>query len=333
MRPDRPILVVADALSGFATYKDTTFAMIRELRKRGVTIHTAEIHELAATAKEGLSVHSRAIDLQDHLQDLPDQPWWKEEAAQWRPITAFSAVLMRKDPPFDHDYFVATQLLDLAVRHGVPVINHPRSLRDHGEKMAALEFPEFTPPTLIASDMASIKAFAASQGKVVLKPLDAMGGTGIFVLSATDPNLPSAIEILSSHGRQAIVAQGYIPEIVQGDKRIIVINGKPIDFALARIPPEGQSRGNLAAGGKGVAVALTDRDREIAETVGAKLLARGLTLLGLDVIGDYLTEINVTSPTGFQEISQQTGIDVAAIFVDAVFAQIRSFQPVSHVTS
>lgn len=318
--PLRPVLIVADALSGFAIYKDTTFAMMRELRRRGVAIHVAELQDLAARAGQGLSVKSRAIDLRDN----PGEPWWKEEPAQWRPITDFASVLMRKDPPFNQDYFVATQLLDLAERQGIPVINRPVSLRDHGEKMAALEFPEFTPATLIASDMASIKAFAKEQGKLVLKPLDAMGGSGIFVLDATDPNLPSAIEVLSDHGQKAIVAQRYIPEIVQGDKRIIVINGRPIDFALARIPPKGQSRGNLAAGGKGVAVALSARDREIAEAVGKRLAARGLLLLGLDVIGDYLTEINVTSPTGFQEITQQTGIDVAAVFVDAVLAKIQS---------
>jgi len=313
----RRVLFVCDALNGFATYKDTTFAMMRECQKRGIEIHSADLTELRASADHagsGLAVFSHHIRI-----DNPEhQPWWIENDASWKPATVFDVIVMRKDPPFDQDYFVATQLLEIAERQGVPVVNSPQALRNHGEKMAALEFPEFTPPTLISSNIKSIKEFAIHHQKIVIKPLDAMGGTGVFVLDATDPNLPSAIEVLTQSGLRSIVAQRYLPAITEGDKRVIVINGKPIDYVLARIPPAGQSRGNLAAGGKGVVIPLSQNDREIALAVGGKLAPRGLQLIGLDIIGDRLTEINVTSPTGFQEITTQSGIDVAAIFIDAV---------------
>jgi glutathione synthase len=314
------VLFVCDALSGFATYKDTTFAMMRECQKRGIEIHTALPTELRAAADQG---HSRLQVFSHHIRiDRPDgQPWWIEHEASWKEATQFCAIIMRKDPPFNQDYFVATQLLEIAERQQVPVINSPQALRNHGEKMAALEFPEFTPPTLISSNIQSIKEFAAHHEKIVIKPLDAMGGTGVFVLSTHDPNLPSAIEVLTNSGVVSIVAQRYLPEIHLGDKRIIVIDGEPIPHVLARIPPAGQSRGNLAAGGKGVVQPISETDLKIARAVGKKLAPRGLRLIGLDIIGQHLTEINVTSPTGFQEITDQSGVDVAAIFIDAVISQ------------
>ncbi len=311
------ILFICDPLAGFAIYKDTTYAMMTEAQRQGAEIFATMPNGLSATtssATAGLQVLAERIQ----IEPSGVKPWWNTLETGWRDIRDFDVILMRKDPPFDQDYFVATQLLDIAVRLGVRVVNAPGALRDHGEKMAALEFPEFTPPTLVSSDMPSLKAFAAEHQKIVIKPLDAMGGTGIFVLTADDPNLPSALEVLTDSGRRAIVAQRYLPAIVEGDKRIIVINGVPVDFALARIPQPGQSRGNLAAGGKGVVVPLSDRDREIATTVGQRLLPCGLFLLGLDVIGDSLTEINVTSPTGFQEIKAQSGTDVAALFINAL---------------
>lgn len=311
------VLIVCDPLSGFATYKDTTFAMMRECARRGIETHVCELHELRAQVAQG-ETSLEAFAHHVRIDDPQASIWWIEESARWRAAKDFSVILMRKDPPFDAGYLVATQLLEIAERDGVKVINSPQALRNHGEKMAALEFPQFTPPTLVASDLPSLKAFAAHHDTIVVKPLDAMGGAGVFVLHAHDPNLPSALEVLSHNGRRDIVAQRYIPEIVQGDKRIIIINGKPIDAALARIPPKGASRGNLAAGGKGVVVPLSDRDREIALAVGQTLAQRGLMLMGIDVIGDFLTEINVTSPTGFQEIAAQSGIDVAAIFMDAL---------------
>jgi glutathione synthase len=313
----KSLLFVCDPLSGFATYKDTTFAMMREAKRRGFEIFTTELHELRAAVenkKSALYAFAHRIKI-----DNPESPqWWIEHDAHWRAATEFNCILMRKDPPFNQAYFAATQLLDIAVQSGVPVVNSPQALRDHGEKLSALEFPHLTPPTLIAADIASLKGFAAHHQKIVVKPLDAMGGTGVFVLDAQDPNLPSAIEVLTDQGARAIVAQRYLPEIIHGDKRVIVINGKPIDAVLARVPPQGQSRGNLAAGGKAVVGPLTQRDREIATEVGEKLAQRGLLFIGLDIIGDALTEINVTSPTGFQEITDQSGIDVAAIFMDAV---------------
>lgn len=311
------LLFICDPLSGFAIYKDTTYAMMVEAQAQGAAVFAATPDRLSARTgapKSTLSVYAEQIE----VQGSGIQPWWKTVESGWRDIRDFDIILMRKDPPFNQDYFVATQLLDIASRLGVRVVNAPAALRDHGEKMAALEFPEFTPPTLVSSDLSSLKAFADDHQKIVIKPLDAMGGTGIFVLTATDPNLPSALELLTDSGRRAIVAQRHLPAIVDGDKRIIVINGQPVDVALARIPQPGQSRGNLAAGGKGVVVPLSERDREIATTVGQRLLPRGLFLLGLDIIGDALTEINVTSPTGFQEIKAQSGIDVAALFINAL---------------
>lgn len=313
----RRVLFVCDALSGFAIYKDTTFAMMRECQKRGYEVHAAGIQELKASADQGES-RLQVFSHQIRIDDPERQPWWIEDEASWKEASFLDLIVMRKDPPFDQDFFVATQLLEIAERQGVCVVNSPQALRNHGEKMAALEFPEFTPPTLISSNIQTIKAFAGHHGKIVIKPLDAMGGTGVFVLQASDPNLPSAIEVLTDAGKKSIVAQKYLPEIVDGDKRIIVINGEPIDHVLARIPPAGQSRGNLAAGGKGVVQPISAQDRAIAKAVGQKLAPRGLHLIGLDIIGSCLTEINVTSPTGFQEITNQAGVDVAAIFIDAV---------------
>lgn len=315
---NRRVLFVCDPLAAFKTYKDTTFAMMRECQTRGIEIHVAHMAGLRA---EVVDQTSRLMVFAHHiLIDNPQTPqWWVEHRAQWCPAREFDAILMRKDPPFDQHYFVATQLLEVAQREGVRVINTPDALRNHGEKMAALEFPQFTPETLVSSDLGSLKTFAARLGKVVIKPLDAMGGTGVFVLEAHDPNLPSALEVLTEHGQRSIVAQRYLPEIAQGDKRIIVINGKPVPWALARIPAKGQSRGNLAAGGTGVVMPLSARDQEIAAHVGTVLAPRGLFLIGLDVIGDCLTEINVTSPTGFQEITEQSGLSVASLFIDAIF--------------
>jgi len=313
---NRSVLFVCDPLKDFRTYKDTTFAMMRECQRRGIEIYATELHELRAQRSSTgsvLEVFAHQIRI-----DNPEAPlWWVEDAAHWQPALHFDVILMRKDPPFDGRYLVATQMLEIAQRQGVRVLNCPTALRNHGEKIAALEFPEFTPETLVSADLRSLKEFAVHHQKIVIKPLDAMGGMGVFVLAATDPNLPSAMELLTEHGQRQIVMQRYLPEIREGDKRIIVIDGTPVEFALARIPPEGQSRGNLAAGGRGEARPLSPRDRDIAMAVGARLAPRGLMLLGLDVIGDCLTEINVTSPTGFQEITAQSGIDVAQLFMEA----------------
>jgi glutathione synthase len=225
---------------------------------------------------------------------------------------------MRKDPPFDSEYFYATHLLEQAGREGAKVFNQPRALRDHPEKLAILEFPQFIAPTLVTRDAQEIRVFHAEQRDIILKPLDGMGGMGIFRVKEDGLNLGAIIETLNRHGAQTVMVQKFLPAIREGDKRVLVIGGQPVPYCLARIPQGSEVRGNLAAGGKGVAQPISARDREIAEAIGPVLSRRGLLLVGLDVIGDCLTEINVTSPTCFQEIIDQAGCDVAALFVDAL---------------
>jgi glutathione synthase len=244
--------------------------------------------------------------------------WYREEAVIERPLHGFDVVLMRKDPPFDAEYIYATHLLEHAERHGARVVNRPRALRDHPEKLAIMEFAEYTTPTLVTRDPALVRAFHAEHQDIILKPLDGMGGMGIFRVRADGLNLGSIVETLNKHGAETIMVQRFLPEILQGDKRILVIGGQAVPFSLARIPQGSEVRGNLAAGGKGVAQPLTDQDRRIAEAIGPVLSQRGLLLIGLDVIGGSLTEINVTSPTCFQEITEQTGFDVPAMFIDAL---------------
>ncbi len=315
------LLFVADPLDTFKTYKDTTFAMMREAARRG--------HELAACEPKDLTwvAGGRVTALVREIRLTGDAERWydiKPESAPDTPLALadFGAVLMRKDPPFDSEYFYATHLLEQAEREGARVYNKPRALRDHPEKLAVLEFPQYLGPTLVTRDAAEIRRFHAEHRDIVLKPLDGMGGKGIFRVGADGLNLGSIIETLNGDGAQTVMVQRYLAEIVSGDKRISVIGGKPVPFALARIPQGNEIRGNLAVGGKGVAQPLTARDREIAEGIGAVLAPRGLLLIGLDVIGDCLTEINVTSPTCFQEITQQTGFDVARTFIDALEAAL-----------
>ena len=248
--------------------------------------------------------------------------WFEQLGTRAEPLKAFNAVLMRKDPPFDSEYFYATHLLQQAEREGARVFNKPGALRDHPEKLSIMEFPQFIGPTLVTRDEADIQRFHAEHGDIILKPLDGMGGMGIFRVGPDGLNLGSITETLNRHGAQSLMVQKFLPEIAQGDKRVLVIGGRPVPFCLARIPQGSEVRGNLAAGGKGVARPISERDREIAETLGPILHSRGLLLVGLDVIGDCLTEINVTSPTCFQEIADQTGFNVAAMFVDALEAAI-----------
>jgi glutathione synthase len=249
-------------------------------------------------------------------------PWFAEGVAEWRDLAEFDAVIMRTDPPFDQAYLYATWLLEMAERQGATVFNRPQSLRDYNEKLAIARFPQFIAPTLVSNDAALIRGFLAEQGDIIVKPLNAMGGAGVFRLRPQDPNLGAILETLTRNGAETIMAQRYLPEISDGDKRILVIDGEAVPYCLARIPAEGETRGNLAAGGTGVARPLSERDWEIARTLGPTLKAAGLLLVGLDVIGGCLTEVNVTSPTCFQEITQQTGFDVAAMFVDALETQV-----------
>jgi len=249
--------------------------------------------------------------------------WFRVEDAKVLPLEDFDAVLMRKDPPFDMEYVVSTYLLELAEFQGARVFNRPRAIRDWNEKMGIARFPQFIAPTVVARREDLIREFLAEQGDIILKPLDGMGGTSVFRVRNDDPNVNVIIETITHYGRRTIMAQRYIPEIRDGDKRILLIGGKPVPHALARIPKAGETRGNLAAGGTGVARELSKRDREIAETVGSALSKEGLLLIGLDVIGDYLTEVNVTSPTCFQEITDQTGCNVAGMMLDALEQALR----------
>ena len=315
------LLFVADPLEGFNTAKDTTFVMMREAAARGHTLLACQPRDLMWQRGGRVTGYVREITL------TPDGPSWfcaKQQAPGEVPVVLaeVDAVVMRKDPPFDSEYFYATHLLGQAEREGARVFNRASALRDHPEKLAILEFPQFIGPTLVTRDASDIRRFHAEHQDIILKPLDGMGGMGIFRVGSDGLNLGSIIETLNRHGEQTVMVQRYLPEIIRGDKRILLIDGHPIPFALARIPQGSEIRGNMAVGGKGVAQPLSPRDREIAEAIGPVLAARGLLLVGLDVIGDCVTEINVTSPTGFQEITKQTGFDVAKAFIDALEARL-----------
>jgi glutathione synthase len=320
------ILFVADALESFKIYKDTTFAMMREAQRRGHTLSACEPKDLMWQRGGLVTAYVRDIVLTGDAQT-----WFmaKQAAPHERPqaVRDFDAVIMRKDPPFDSEYFYATHLLGAAKREGARVFNDPIALREHPEKLAILEFPEFIAPTLVTRDASDIRRFHAEHRDIILKPLDGMGGMGIFRVKDDGLNLGSITETLNKEGAQTVMVQKYLPAIKDGDKRVLVIGGKPVPYCLARIPQGDEVRGNLAAGGKGEARPLTQADWDIANALGPVLATRGLLLVGLDVIGDKLTEINVTSPTCFQEITDQTGFDVPAMFMDALEAALRSQTP------
>ncbi len=311
------LLFVADPLESFKTYKDSTFAMMREAARRGHTLLACEPQGLRWQRGEPVTAQVREITLTGDAHR-----WFAVVQQGPMALRDTGAVLMRKDPPFDPEYFYATHLLSQAEREGARVFNKPSALREHPEKLAILEFPQFIGPTLVTRDEADVKRFHAEHGDIILKPLDGMGGMGIFRVGADGMNLGSIVETLNQGGAQTLMVQKYLPEIVQGDKRVLVIGGEPVPFCLARIPQGTEIRGNLAAGGKGVAQPLSERDREIASALGPTLAARGLLLVGLDIIGSSLTEINVTSPTCFAEITEQTGFDVARRLVDALEAAL-----------
>jgi glutathione synthase len=303
---------VLDPLDSIKTYKDSSYAMMEEAARRG--------HELFVLHQESiLCRNARVLARCASVTLTGDKHHWYELGAEAeQPLAAFDAVLMRKDPPFDMEYVYSTYLLELAETQGARVVNRPRSLRDYNEKFSVTRFNQLTVATLVTRLEGEIRAFLEVHGDIVLKPLDGMGGASVFRLHRQDPNIGVVIETLTHYGRRTVMAQRYILEITQGDKRILLVDGKPAPFALARIPKVGETRGNLAAGARGVAQPLSARDREIAESVGQALAADGLLLVGLDVIGDYLTEINVTSPTGMREIQEQTGFSVAAMMIDAL---------------
>ena len=310
-------LFIADPLENFKIYKDTTFAMMREAQRRGHSLAVCEPRHVSWVRGGQVTALVRHIVLTGDKD-----AWFSVQSEETVALAGFGAVLMRKDPPFDSEYFYATHMLEQAEREGAKVCNKPRALRDHPEKLAIMEFPQFIGPTIVTRDAAEIRRFHAEHKDIILKPLDGMGGMGIFRVGPDGLNLGSITETLNRDGAQSVMVQKFLPEIAAGDKRVLIIGGKPVPFCLARIPQGGEVRGNLAAGGKGVALPLSARDREIAEALGPVLQSRGLLLAGVDVIGDCVTEINVTSPTCFQEIFDQTGCDVARLYIDALEAAL-----------
>ena len=306
------LLFILDPLDKLKSYKDTSLAIMRETAARGHTLYVCEQHDVMLRFDVIKFAVKRFAFKQDGTYQL-DQP--SEVLAK-----LFDAILMRKDPPFDNEYLYSTYLLELAASQGARVINNPTAVRSWNEKLSIAKFPQFAPQFLVTSNSDLIRDFLSDHQDIIIKPLDGMGGSGIFRLTKTDPNIGVILETATQFGRQTIMAQRYLPAILQGDKRIIIINGKPLPYALARIPKAGETRGNLAAGGTGVAQPLTSRDLEIATTVGKTLKTEGLFLVGLDVIGEHLTEINVTSPTGMVEIAAQTDCKPAQIFVEALEA-------------
>ncbi|MFO1384643.1 MAG: glutathione synthase [Chitinivorax sp.] len=311
------IAFIIDPLDSLKIYKDSTFAMMREASRRGHALFVLEQHELFVRDNQ-VQATNRQLTLTGD-----ESHWYRLGTTQITPLQQFDAVLMRKDPPFDMEYLYATHLLQAAERQGARVFNRGQALRDFNEKLAILQFAEFTTPTLVTREPLQVREFVAQHQDVILKPLDGMGGMGIFRLTPNDPNLGSILETQMLGGARSMMVQRYIPEITRGDKRILLIDGEAVPFCLARIPQQGETRGNLAAGGRGVAQPLSERDWQIAKALGPQLRAQGLLLVGLDVIGDYLTEVNVTSPTCFQEITQQSGFDVAAMFIDALERQLQ----------
>jgi glutathione synthase len=311
-RTVRDVIVVMDPIESIKIVKDSTFAMLLEAQRRG--------HRLHYVLPGGLGL----IDGQPTARTAPlsvrenPKDWFTFGATALRPFASGDLVLMRKDPPVDPDYLHDTHILGFAQRIGAQVANDPRGLRDQNEKLTALEFPQCCPPTLVTRDAAAIKAFVAEHGDAVLKTLDGMGGRSIFRARAGDPNLNVILETLTAGDRHLALAQRYIPQIVDGDKRILLIDGVPVDYCLARIPQGDEFRGNLAAGGRGEGRPLSERDRWIAGQVGPEMLGRGMRFVGLDVIGDYLTEVNVTSPTCIRELDAQFGLNIAGLLFDAL---------------
>lgn len=315
------VAFVLDPLLSLKAYKDSSVAMMRALATRGHEIYALEPSDIFWNH---LGTQARVVPLQ--LSD-DDHEWHTAGAAVERPLHDFDAVVMRKDPPFDMEYIYATYLLETAEREGATVFNRPRAIRDHNEKLAIARFPEFIAPTLVTRDPERLRAFIDEHADVILKPLDGMGGASIFRVRESDPNRNVIIETVGQSGTRTVMAQRYIPAISEGDKRVLLIAGEPVPFALARIPQKGETRGNLAAGGRGEARPLTARELHIAQSLGPGLMAQGLLVVGLDVIGGHLTEVNVTSPTCFVEIAQQTGFDVAGMFAAALERVMASTPP------
>lgn len=310
--------IVMDPISEINIKKDSSFAMLMAAQDRGYQLFYMEMADLAM-------VNGVAMANMRPLTVINDaSKWYELGEAQDTPMCELDVILMRKDPPFDTEFIYATYMLERAEEQGVLIVNKPQSLRDANEKLFTAWFSEFTPETIVTRDAKRIRAFHQAKGDIILKPLDGMGGTSIFRVKQDDPNLGVIIETLTSYGQQYAMAQAFIPEITKGDKRILVVDGEPVPYALARIPMKGETRGNLAAGGSGVAQPLSDSDWAIARAIGPELKKRGLIFVGLDVIGDKLTEINVTSPTCIREIQAAFDVDITGMLMDAIEARINA---------
>ncbi|WP_394229938.1 glutathione synthase [Shewanella colwelliana] len=308
--------IVMDPISDINIKKDSSFAMLLAAQSRGYQLYYMEMKDLAMVNGVAMATMSPLSVQQD------EQSWYQLGDATDTPLAELDVILMRKDPPFDTEFIYATYMLERAEEQGVLIVNKPQSLRDANEKLFTAWFSEFTPETIVTRDAARIRAFYQLKGDIILKPLDGMGGSSIFRVKANDPNLGVIIETLTNHGQQYAMAQAFIPDITSGDKRILVVDGQPVPYSLARIPQNGETRGNLAAGGRGVAQPLSESDWAIANAIGPELKKRGLIFVGLDVIDDKLTEINVTSPTCIKEIEAAFDVDVTGMLMDAIEARI-----------
>ncbi|AFZ82831.1 glutathione synthase [Candidatus Kinetoplastidibacterium crithidiae] len=309
------VLFIIDPLISLSAYKDTSVSIMISLISRGYDVSVATQTDLFIDPNGEVIVSAKKLFLKDNI-NLSSNDWFITDSVCVEIINIFDIVLVRKDPPFDMEYFYLTHILEIAKNKGVKIINDPTSLRNYSEKLSILNFPELIMPTLVSSNINELKKFCFFYNDIILKPLDGMGGSGIFRLKKDDPNLNVILETSTNNAQRTVMVQKYIPEITQGDKRVILINNKIVPYCLARIPKKGESRGNLAVGGHGVAQLLSESDIKIAESVGSFLEGKGLSLVGLDIIGKSLTEINVTSPTCFVEITNSTKFDVAGMFID-----------------
>lgn len=309
--------VVMDPIEGITHYKDTTLALMLAAQKKGYRLYYMELKSLYLD--QGI-----AFAKGNYIKVFDDaECWFEKEEEKIIRLSTLNAILMRKDPPFDNQFIYATYILEQAEKEGCLIINRPQSLRDCNEKVFATHFPQCCPPVIVSQDPERLKSFHAKHGDVIFKPLDGMGGSGIFRCKNDDPNVSVILETLTNHGQEYIMAQSYIPDISNGDKRILMVNGEPVPYCLARIPAEGETRGNIAAGGRGVAQPLSDRDRWIAEQIAPTLKEKGLLFVGLDVIGNYLTEINVTSPTCAREIDKAYGTDIGGLLMNAIETKLQ----------
>ena len=306
-----------DPIESIKTIKDSSFAMLLAAQKRGWPLYymqQSDIYMVDATAM----ARAQRIQVTDNSED-----WYESQPAEDIELASLNTILMRKDPPFDIEYITSTYILEMAEREGSLIVNKPSSLRDANEKMFITHFPQCCAPMIVTSNSSLIRQFIDEQKDVIVKPLDGMGGESIFRLTPNDPNTSVILETITHRNKKTIMAQRFIPEITEGDKRILLVNGTPVPYALARIPAQGETRGNLAAGGSGVGIELTDRDHWICEQVGPSLHERGILFAGIDVIGDYLTEINITSPTCIRELDKQFNLDIAGQLMDCIEQQVK----------